>query len=924
MKNKNLAAVVLGTIYFAASAVAGLTPVDLRCDYTVNPLGVDSAAPRLFWKLASNERGARQTAYQILVATSVRNLTAASSDLWDSSKITSDETIQIPYAGKKLESSHPVFWKVRVWDEHGNISAWSKPATWTMGVLKKSDPPSPAGSGAAGWHAQWIGASDTNIPSLLLRREFSVKPGLKRALINICGLGEYELTLNGKKIGDDFLSPGWTKYDKTCLYDTRDITKDLAHGKNAVGIELGNGMYNVPGGGRFTKFKNSFGQQQAIAQIRLEYTDGSVEFIGTDTGWRTAPGPITFNSIYGGEDCDARLVQKNWNRINFDDSKWSLAQITGGTGGELRGLSCAAPALKFFETHTAISSHAITNGDIVFDLGQNAAHVPQITVTGPAGSKVGLMPSELLSEDGAVNQSSMGAGHRGSYLCQFTKATDGEETWAPKFFYVGCRYLQAHFTPATTNGALPEVKSIAGTVVQSASEPVGEFECSNDLFNRIRKLVRWAQRSNMVSLLTDCPHREKLGWLEEDHLNGPALRYEFALDQLFTKTMNDIADSQLTNGLVPTTAPEYTIFRTKTDTNHLRNDFGDSPEWSATFILVPWQQYEFSGDLELFRRHFDAMTNYVAYLGSRADNYIVNYGLGDWYDVGPKKPGVSQLTPIALTATAFYFENVKVMAQAAALLGKGNDAKNFSELAEKIRVAFNEKFFNETNGYYATDSQCANAIPLVFGICEESNRAAVVDAIVRDVRSRGNALTAGDVGYRYLLRALADGGRSDVIFDINNQTNQPGYGMQLAKGKTSLTEAWDGGSSQNHFMLGQIQEWFYHDLAGIQNTPDSAGFKHILIKPQPVGDVTWAKASYNSIRGKIVSDWKRDGEKFSLNVTIPPNTTATVFVPAKSAEGVRESGKPISQYGEIKFLRAENSRAIYEISSGEYKFSSSL
>jgi len=897
-------AILLATLAFIFSANAGLTPTDLRCDYAVNPLGVDSQNPRLFWKLNDDEREQLQTAYQILVASSEKTLANNKADLWDSGKVDSDETIQIPFSGGRLRSAEQVFWKVRVWDTHGNVSAWSKTATWTMGLLSASD-----------WHAEWIGAADTNIPSLLLRHEFVVKPGLKRALVNVCGLGEYELTLNGKKIGDDFLSPGWTKYDKTCLYDTRDITADLKAGKNAVGLELGNGMYQVLGGGRFTKFKGSFGPQKAIAQIQLEYADGSVENVGTDKNWRIAPGPITFNSIYGGEDFDARLIQKNWDKINFDDSKWSPALVVNGPGGALRGLSCAAPPLKFFETHNAVSTHTLTNGDLVFDLGQNAAHVPEISVTGPAGSKVRLYPSELLDGEGAINQSSMGAGHRGALWCEYTKATDGTETWSPKFFYVGCRYWQVHLTPANTNGALPKINSLAGIVIHSASEPVGEFECSNDLFNRTFTLVRWAQQNNMVSLMTDCPHREKLGWLEEDHLNGPALRYDFDLAQLFTKTINDIADSQLTNGLVPTTAPEYTIFRSKTDTNHLRNDFGDSPEWSATFILVPWQQYEFSGDLELFRRHYDAMTNYIAYLGSRADNFIVNYGLGDWYDIGPKKPGVSQLTPIALTATAFYFDNVKVMAQAAALLGKTDDAKSFSELAEKIRTAFNEKFYNITNHFYATDSQCGNAIPLVFNICEPSNRADVVDAIVRDVRSRGNALTAGDVGYRYLLRALADGGRSDVIFDINNQSDKPGYGMQLAKGKTSLTEAWDGGSSQDHFMLGQIQEWFYHDLAGIQNAPASEGFKQIVINPQPVGDVTWAKAGYNSIRGKIVSDWKRDGTKFTLNVTTPPNTTATVFVPAKSSAAV-------TQADGAKFLRMENGRAIFEINSGNHRFES--
>jgi hypothetical protein len=892
--------ILLAALLLAISASAALTPVDLRCDYAVNPLGVDSPKPRLFWKLASGSQ--RQTAYEILAASSAKNLARYEADVWDSGKVDSDETIQIQYAGKELTPSEQIFWKVRVWDENGKVSKWSQPATWTMGIFNDSD-----------WQAKWIGAADTNLPSLLLRREFVVNAGLKRALVNVCGLGQYELTLNGKKVGEDFLSPGWTKYDQTCLYDTHDITADLKRGKNSIGIELGNGMYNVLGGGRFTKFKGSFGPQKAIAQIRLEYENGMVEFISTDGSWRTAPGPITFSSIYGGEDFDARLVQKGWNRPDFDDSKWPHAKFVDGPGGKLCGLSCAAPPIREFEIHQPVATHSLTNGDVVFDLGQNASHVPKISVTGPAGSQVRLIPSELVGDDGAINQSSMGAGHRGSLWCEFTKATDGVETWSPKFFYVGCRYVQAHFTPATTNGALPKIKSLTGVVVNSSSEPVGEFACSNPLFNRIRNLVRWAQRSNMVSLMTDCPHREKLGWLEEDHLNGPALRYEFDLAQLFTKTMNDIADSQLTNGLVPTTAPEYTIFRSKTDTNHLRNDFGDSPEWAATFIIVPWQQYEFDGDSHLLRTHYDAMKNYLTYFGSRADNYIVNYGLGDWYDVGPKKPGISQLTPIALTATAFYFQDAEIMAHVAALLGKDDDTKHFSQLAEKIRVAFNEKFFNTTNGTYATSSQCANAIPLVMGLCETSNRAAVVDAIVRDVRSRGNALTAGDVGYRYLLRALADGGRSDVIFDINNQTNQPGYGMQLAKGKTSLTEAWDGGSSQNHFMLGQIQEWFYHDLAGIRS--DGNGFKTITIAPQPVGDVTWVKASYNSIRGKIASDWKRDGDHFTLQVMIPPNTTATVFVPAKSGGATTASSS-------ARLLRMENGCAVFETGAGDYRFQS--
>jgi alpha-L-rhamnosidase len=896
----------------AFTASAALAPAKLRCEYVVNPMGVDVDNPRLFWIDESSERGQRQTGYQILVASSERKLSANNGDLWDSGRVKSGETIQIRYEGGELKSWKQVFWKVRVWDVYGKVGAWSKPANWTMG-LRPSD-----------WRAKWIVASDTNLPSILLRREFVVKPGLVRALAAVCGLGQYELSLNGKKVGEDFLSPGWTKYDRTCLYDLRDLTASLKRGKNALGIELGNGMYNVVGPtNRFSKFRSSFGPQKAVLQIRLEYADGSVEVIGTDDSWRVAAGPITFSSIYGGEDCDARLLQAGWDKPGFDDSKWRHAKIIGDAGGELRGISASAPPIREFEIHKPVATQTLTNGDIVFDLGQNAAYVPRISVSGPAGSKVRLMPSELVDGDGAINQGSMGGGRRGWISCEFTKATDDVESWSPKFFYVGCRYVQIHFTPAA-NGVLPKIKSLDAAVVQSSSEPVGEFECSNSLFNRIRKLVRWAQRSNMVSLMTDCPHREKLGWLEEDHLNGPALRYEFDLAQLFTKTLNDISDSQLTNGLVPTTAPEYAIFRDKADTSHLRNAFGDSPEWSASFILVPWQQYEFDGDLNLFRRHYDAMKRYVAYIGSRATNEIVDYGLGDWYDLGPGKPGVSQLTPVALTATAFYYENVEIMRRVAGLLNKREDERTYFELAKKIRSAFNKKFYDPTKHFYATDSQCANAIPLVFGICEPANRADVVNAIVRDILSHGNSWTAGDVGYGYLLRALADGGRSDVIFDMNDQTNKPGYGMQLAKGKTSLTEAWDGGSSQNHFMLGQIEEWFYHDLAGIQNAPGSAGFKKIVIDPHPVGDVTWAKASYDSVRGKIVSDWKREGNFFTLKITIPPNTAATVHLPANSAGTVTEQGKPAQQSAGVTFLSMEKDRAIFSVEPGDYEFKSEL
>ena len=381
--------------------------------------------------------------------------------------------------------------------------------------------------------------------------------------------------------------------------------------------------------------------------------------------------------------------------------------------------------------------------------------------------------------------------------------------------------------------------------------------------------------------------------------------------------MNDMADSQLADGLVPDIAPEYMVFG---------GGFRDSPEWGSAFVLVPWQQFQFTSDSELLRRHYDGMKRYVAYLGTKARTNILSHGLGDWYDIGPRPPGVSQLTPISLTATAFYYYDTWVLAQTAAILGKTDEATKFATRANEIRAAFNRAFFNPTNGSYSTGSQCANAIPLAMNLVEPAHRAAVLDALVADVRNHGNAITAGDVGYRYLLLALAEGGRSDVIFDMNNQSDKPGYGYQLKMGATSLTEAWNAGrsSSQNHFMLGQINEWFFHDLAGIASDPSAPGFKKIVIRPAVVGDLTWVKGRYDSVRGTITTEWKRDSGRFTLDLTIPPNTTATVFVPARRARDVTEGGITASKSPHVRLLRQEKGCAVFEIASGQYRFSAPL
>jgi hypothetical protein len=899
------------SLFAAACSAAAMTVGSLVCEHRENPLGVDVSHPALNWILQSNRRGDGQTAYQILAASSRSLLDRNHGDLWDSGRVDSDETIQIPYAGKPLKSAEQVFWKVRAWDARGKASPWSEPATWTMGLLDATD-----------WRAKWI-AAPTNAPSILIRREFVVKSGLRRATVFVCGLGQYEMSVNGRKVGDYLLAPGWTQYKKTCLCDTFDLTGQLPAGRNAVGLVLGNGMYDIERDPvRYVKFLQSFGPLKAIAQIQLDYADGTTEIVGTDSSWQTGPSPITFNNIFAGEDYDARREQKGWDQPAFPaDSQWIPAMEVSGPGGELAGLSCAAPPIRAIETLRPVASHRLNASTIVYDLGQNASLMPRIVVNGAAGSSVRIIPAELLKPDGTVDRASCTQDGIRPAWWQYTLKGRGNETWFPKFFYQGCRYLQVEFHAANDGGPLPEIKKLEGVVVHSSSAPVGEFETSNPLFNRIYRLVRWAQRSNMMSLMTDCPHREKLGWLEQTHLNGPSLRYNFDLSALLQKTVHDMSDSQLANGFVPNIAPEYFKAQPGID-----QPFRNSPEWGGAIIMVPWQQYQFDGDIALLRRYYDDMKRYVNFLGGTAKNQIVHTGLGDWYDLGPKPPWGSQLTPPALTATAFYQHYNWILARTAELLGKADEARQFDEQAGRIRVAFNQTFFNPATRQYATGSQCANSLALVMNLVEPTNRAAVLGAIVADIRKHGDALTAGDVGYRYLLRALAENGRSDVIFDMNNQSAKPGYGYQLKMGATSLTEKWDASvgsfGSQNHFMLGQINEWFFHDLAGIANDPASAGFKKIIIKPAMVGDLTEVKAGYESVRGKIFSEWHRKQKALSMHIIIPVNTTATIYVPASDARRVSEGGRAAAESPGVRFLHMDSRCAVYQVASGEYQFDS--
>ena len=817
------------------SLAFAITPSALRCENRLDPQGIDVAKPKLAWILDTGH----QTAYQIVVE-----------GVWDSGKVASEQSVAVAYAGPALQSQTRYAWRVRAWDENGNPGEWSTSASFITGVLGEP------------WQGKWItegtGTGSRGMP--VFKRALVLDKEVREAVLSVCGLGHYALFLNDRQVGNELLAPGWSNYRKVCLYDTFDLTKQLRGGTNELRVMLGNGFYNVVGG-RYTKLTGSFGPPMLTLQMRVRFTDGTEQLFVSDDCWKSAGGPITFSCVYGGEDYDARLEEKL-----KDGTALSPVKVVDGPGGTLTGLSQAAAPIGAIETLKAVSVNKLSPHLLVFDFGQNVSFMPRLTVKGVAGAVLKMIPSELIGEDGRISDPMC----NGNAFYTYTlRGSEQGESWFPYFFYRGGRYLQVELT--TPEGqALPEIISLESVVVHSTSKPAGEFACSNALFNRIRTLIRWAQRSNMMSVLTDCPQREKLGWLEQYHLHGYALRYEWDMASMYVKGMGDMAQAQLENGLVPDIAPEYTVFE---------EGFRDSPEWGSSFVIVPWQQYECTGDISLLSTYFEGMKRYCDYLSSKSKDFIVSHGLGDWYDIGPKPPSYAQLTPREVTATAYFFRCADIISRAATLLGKTEDAVKYGTLAGQIRAAFNQKFWNEDAGVFSTGSQCANAVPLVMGIAEPHMRARALEAIVKDVQAKG--LTAGDVGFHYLLRALYEAGRSDVIYAMNNQSDKPGYGYQLKMGATALTEAWNAEtrSSQNHFMLGHITEWLYAGLAGINPDPSAPGWKKSIIKPAVVGDLTWVKAHYDTPYGRIVSHWQRNDGGVTMDVTIPANTTSTIVTP---------------------------------------------
>jgi alpha-L-rhamnosidase len=1070
----------------AAATVAPLSAPavgvgELRCEYLNDPLGIDTAQPRLSWVLAADKHGSRgeaQSAYRILVASNLNELDAEQGDLWDSGKVSSDESVQVRYAGKALGSEQECFWKVQVWDEQGKSSKWSRPARWTMGLLKPSDwhgkwmgldeparsqaakkvlgdaqwiwfpggepekaapvgtryfrraitlpadrnvkqatlfftsdnggdffingqriggatdfhaaaqfdvtgqlqrgknllaasvhndgtDPNPAGligllrvefsqgeplvvvtdaswksaeQETAGWKdagfddSGWVaaqklgpagmapwgaisGPENLQLPARMLRREFAVEKKVRRAMAYVCGLGLSEFYLNGKKVGNQVLSPALSDYTKRAFYITYEVTKELKKGANAAGVILGNGRFFAP---RSTVPTGtvSYGFPKLLFQLHIEYEDGTSAEVVSDGNWKlTTAGPIRANNEYDGEEYDARMEMPGWSAAGFNDAQWQAPEGVMAPGGQL-----SAPMINPIRVTQTLKPIALTQpkpGVWIFDMGQNMVGWCRLKVSGPRGTEVRLRHAETLKSDGTLYLDNI---RSAKVTDAYTLKGRGTEVYEPRFTYHGFRFVEMTGFPGK-----PSLASIEGQVVHDDLETAGEFACSNPLLNRIYHNIVWGVSGNYRSISTDCPQRdERQGWLGDRSAECKGETYLFNTAALYAKWLQDMADAQKESGSVSDVCPAYWPI------------YSDNVTWPSSTVIIPGALREQFADSAIIGRHYASAKKWMDYMGGFVKDGIINRdSYGDWC-VPPEDPKLihsndpARKTDKALLATAYFYHDALLMARYATLLGKADDAQHFTDLAEKLKTAFNQKFFRAEAGQYDNGSQTSCVLPLAFGLVPDGERERVFNHLVRKITDEThNHIGTGLIGGQWLMRVLTAGGRADLAYTIAAQKTYPSWGYMVEKSATTVWELWNGDTadpamnSGNHVMLvGDLGIWLYENLAGIRSDREQPGFKHIVMRPEPVGDLQFAKASHRSPYGLIASDWQQKDGVFRWDIAVPVNTTATVYVPAKNAENVTESGKPAAQAPGVKLVKTENGRAVFSVGSGNYRFES--
>ncbi len=872
-KSLSIFFVVLLVIVAACSQIPSIELIDLQTEGRESPLGIDRIQPRFTWKIKTEGQDVEQTAYQVLVATDPSLLAEGSPDLWDSEKIVSAQSDMTTYEGVPLTSGMEVHWKVRIWDANDQSSSWSQVGTFSMGILKGQD-----------WKASWIGldrAIGNDQPEIenrllsarYLRKDFSAEKPVKRAMAYIVGMGTYELYLNGSKVGDHVLSPALSEYPKRSFYVTYDVTDLLKEGENAAGVVLGNGRYFSPRIKAPTPTL-TYGFPKLLLQIDIEFEDGSKELVVSDETWKlTASGPIRENNEYDGEYYDARMEFSGWDKAGFDDSDWMDVQLVEPSSPEIS--SQMIEPMRITETIKPVAWSNPAPGVFIYDMGQNMVGWTKLSLKAKEGTVIKQRFAETLKEDGTLYLANIrGARVTDTYIAKGI----GTETWEPRFVFHGFRYVELSGYPGE-----PDLSTLEGKVIHDDLALTGTFECSDPLINQVYKNAIWGLRGNYRSIPTDCPQRdERQGWLGDRAAGSRGESYMFDIRNLYKKWLVDIFDGQKESGSVSDVCPAYWPF------------YGDNVTWAGTPIQLVKMLYDQYGHLDVISESYVPLKKWVDYM---VDNYMNEDMMprdiyGDWC-VPPIDPKVIHTKdPLRLTdgnylGTSYFYHNLTLMLGYAEMLGKTEDVGYFEDLSDRMAKAFNQEFWDPETGKYSNNSATANILALAFGLITPENEQMVFDNLVEKIEVEHHShITTGLIGQQYFNRILTKYGRADLALKVNTQTDYPGYGYMIENGATTIWELWNGNTadpamnSGNHVMLlGDFLIWLYEDLAGIKPDPLNPGFKNIVMKPILVPGLDHVKANHRSPYGLIESEWTHSGDLFDWQVTIPPNSRATVYIP---------------------------------------------
>jgi alpha-L-rhamnosidase len=898
---------VKGTFPAAAETTELIAVSALTAEHHFNPVGIDAMHPRFSWIIKSRQQNTYQTAWQIQVAASPAHL-ANGNLIWDAGRVSSSVSVLNRYQGPELESARRYYWRVRVWDNHGNTSPWSEVAFWEMGLLDAGD-----------WLAEWIEPGleeDTAIsnPAPMLRREFETKGKILSARAYVTSHGLYEMYINGRRVGQEFFTPGWTSYPTRLQYQTWDVTTLIQQGRNATGVVLGDGWFRGFIG--WGDQRNYYGEKLALlAQIVITYEDGTKQIVVSDGDWKVSTGPILRSDIYNGEEYDARLEKEGWNMPGFNDSAWKGVTLADHDKNRLTGRH--APPVLAIQEIEPVNIFTTPQGDIVADMGQNMIGWIRLQVQGPAGTRVTLRHAEVLDSEGNFYTENLrSADQTNTYILK----GGAVEVWEPAFTFQGFRYVAIDGFPGQLTPG-----NLTGVVLHSEMEPTGHFQCSHPLVNQLQHNIIWGQKGNFLDVPTDCPQRdERMGWTGDIQVFAPTANINMNTAGFLTKWLGDLAADQNEAGSVSHVVP-----------NVLGEGAYGSAGWGDAALIVPWSMYRYFGDRDILEKQYESMKAWVNYMSTRAATnenrwlWDVDFSFADWLSYStssdPHYPGA--YTDFRMVATMFFAHSTDLLRQSAEILGKDDDAREYAELFEKIKAAFQHEYLTP-GGRIMSDTQTAYLLALRFNLLPEDKISKAVSTLVNEVSGR-NHLTTGFLGTPHLNPVLSSYGHDDLAYRLLLRETYPSWLYPVIMGATTIWERWDGikpdGTFQseqmnsfNHYAYGAIGQWLFEQVAGI--SPSGAGYRTIRISPTPGGGLSHARAIINSVHGRIESSWELEGDRFTLNVEVPANSSALVVLPDARLENIGGSpGERTSNPGLTDIVQ-DGSDVLVSLGSGKYSF----